>query len=90
MPVRQRDLVMARVRAGELDFVASVDLFNEGVDVPDVDMIVFMRATHSRCIFMRQLGRGLRASPNKDNVVALDFVTDLRRVGRGGRAGASR
>ena len=80
MPVRQRDLVMARFRAGELDFVASVDLFNEGVDVPDVDMIVFMRATHSRRIFVQQLGRGLRASPNKDKVVVLDFVTDLRRV----------
>ena len=80
MPARERDLVMARFRAGELDFVASVDLFNEGVDVPDVDMIVFMRATHSRRIFVQQLGRGLRASPNKDKVVVLDFVTDLRRV----------
>ena len=80
MLARQRDLVMARFRAGELDFVASVDLFNEGVDVPDVDMVVFMRATHSRRIFVQQLGRGLRASPNKDKVVVLDFVTDLRRV----------
>ena len=80
MPARQRDLAMARFRAGELDFVASVDLFNEGVDIPDVDMIAFMRATHSRRIFVQQLGRGLRASPNKDKVVVLDFVTDLRRV----------
>ena len=79
-PARERDLAMARFRAGELDFVTSVDLFNEGVDVPDVDMIVFMRATHSRRIFVQQLGRGLRASPNKDKVVVLDFVTDLRRV----------
>ena len=77
---RERDLIMARFRAGELDFVASVDLFNEGVDVPDVDMIVFMRATHSRRIFVQQLGRGLRASPNKEKVVVLDFVTDLRRI----------
>ena len=80
LPARQRDLVMARFRAGQLDFVASVDLFNEGVDVPDVDLIVFMRTTHSRRIFVQQLGRGLRASPNKDKVVVLDFVTDLRRV----------
>lgn len=77
---RDRELLMARFRAGEVDIMTSVDLFNEGVDVPDVDLIVFMRATHSRRIFVQQLGRGLRISPNKDRVVVLDFVTDLRRV----------
>jgi superfamily II DNA or RNA helicase len=77
---RERDLLMARFRAGELDLLTSVDLFNEGVDVPDVDLIIFMRATHSRRIFVQQLGRGLRASPLKNKVVVLDFVTDLRRV----------
>jgi len=55
-------------------------MFNEGVDVPDVDMIVFMRSTHSRRIFIQQLGRGLRVSPNKDKVVVLDFVSDLKRM----------
>lgn len=77
---QERDLLMSRFRSGSLDFVTTVDLFNEGVDVPDVDIIVFMRATHSRRIFVQQLGRGLRISPNKDRVVVLDFVTDLRRV----------
>ena len=43
-------------------------------------MIVFMRVTHSRRIFVQQLGRGLRVSSNKDRLLALDFVTDLRRV----------
>jgi superfamily II DNA/RNA helicase len=71
---------MSRFRAGQLDLVATVDLFNEGVDVPDVDLIVFMRATHSRRIFVQQLGRGLRISPGKSKVVVLDFVTDLRRM----------
>ena len=71
---------MSRFRAGEMQFVTVVDLFNEGVDVPDVDMIVFMRVTHSRRIFVQQLGRGLRISPGKDRVIALDFITDLRRV----------
>lgn len=80
MEPRERELAMARFRAGELDLVTSVDLFNEGVDVPDVDLIVFMRATHSRRIFVQQLGRGLRLAKDKDRVVALDFVTDLRRV----------
>lgn len=79
-PTRERDMLMSRFRAGQLDIVATVDLFNEGVDVPDVDLIVFMRATHSRRIFVQQLGRGLRISPTKDRVIVLDFVTDLRRV----------
>jgi len=79
-PPRDRDRSMSRFRAGQLDLVTTVDLFNEGVDVPDVDLIVFMRVTHSRRIFVQQLGRGLRLAPNKDRVVVLDFVTDLRRV----------
>ncbi len=80
MPARARDVLMAGFRAGRLDMVVTVDLFNEGVDVPDVDLVVFMRATHSRRIFVQQLGRGLRVSPLKDRVIVLDFVTDLRRV----------
>lgn len=80
LPSRQRDKLLSSFRAGNLDIVATVDLFNEGVDVPDVDLIVFMRVTHSRRIFVQQLGRGLRISPGKDRVVVLDFVTDLRRV----------
>lgn len=80
LPPRERDILMSRFKAGHLDLVVTVDLFNEGVDVPDVDLIVFMRATHSRRIFVQQLGRGLRVSPLKDRVVVLDFVTDLRRV----------
>ena len=77
---RERELLMARFRSGEIDLVTTVDLFNEGVDVPDVDLVVFLRATHSRRIFVQQLGRGLRASPHKDKVIVLDFVTDIRRV----------
>lgn len=77
---RERDRLMAMFRRGDIDLLTSVDLFNEGVDVPDVDLIVFMRATHSRRIFVQQLGRGLRMSPGKDKVIVLDFVTDLRRI----------
>ncbi|MGQ3230232.1 MAG: DEAD/DEAH box helicase family protein [Blastomonas fulva] len=77
---RERDRLMAMFRRGDIDILASVDLFNEGVDVPDVDLVVFMRATHSRRIFVQQLGRGLRLSPGKDKVIVLDFVTDLRRM----------
>ena len=77
---RERDRLMASFRAGHIDVLATVDLFNEGVDVPDVDLIVFMRVTHSRRVFVQQLGRGLRISPGKEAVIVLDFVSDLRRV----------
>lgn len=80
LPPRERDRLMASFRAGHIDVLATVDLFNEGVDVPDVDLIVFMRVTHSRRIFVQQLGRGLRISPGKEAVIVLDFVSDLRRV----------
>ncbi|MCW1933709.1 DEAD/DEAH box helicase family protein [Pararhodobacter zhoushanensis] len=80
MSPRERDEVMARFRSGALDLVTTRDLFNEGVDVPDVDLIAFMRVTHSRRIFVQQLGRGLRTSPTKDKVVVLDFVSDIRRI----------
>jgi superfamily II DNA or RNA helicase len=77
---RERDVLMSRFRAKQLDFVTTVDLFNEGVDVPDVDILIFLRATHSRRIFVQQLGRGLRVSSGKSKVIVLDFVTDLRRI----------
>lgn len=80
MTIVDREILMTQFRAGEWDIVTSVDVFNEGVDVPDVDLLVFMRATHSRRIFVQQVGRGLRISPGKDKVIILDFVTDLRRV----------
>lgn len=80
MDARTRDKTMAAFRRGNLDIVTTRDLFNEGVDVPDVDMIAFMRVTHSRRIFVQQLGRGLRISRDKDKVVVLDFVSDLRRI----------
>src|SRR5260370_15421944 len=80
MSPRDRDRVMSQFRAGELDFVTTVDLFNEGGDVPDIDLIVFMRITHSRRIFVQQLGRRLRFSPNKYRVLGLDFLTALLRI----------
>lgn len=80
MDARERDQTMASFRKGALQIVTTRDLFNEGVDVPDVDMIIFMRVTHSRRIFVQQLGRGLRVTPSKDKVIVLDFVSDLRRI----------
>jgi restriction endonuclease len=48
--------------------------------VPDVNIICFLRVTHSRRIFVQQLGRGLRLARNKERVIVLDFITDIRRA----------
>lgn len=74
---RKRLLAFA---AGEYQVVCAVDVMNEGIDIPDVNILVFLRATHSRRIFVQQLGRGLRLSEGKDKVIVLDFVSDIRRM----------
>lgn len=65
---------------GQYSAVTAVDVMNEGIDVPDVNVLVFLRATHSRRIFVQQLGRGLRIDDSKDKVIVLDFVSDIRRM----------
>lgn len=67
-------------RKGEIEILTVFDMLNEGVDVPDVDFIVFMRVTHSRIYFLQQLGRGLRYKEGR-KLLVLDFVADLRRIG---------
>ena len=62
------------------NILLAVDILNEGIDVPNVNIICFARVTHSRKIFIQQLGRGLRIFKNKKNVTVLDFVADIRRV----------
>lgn len=79
-PPIDRFKLISQFAAGHLDFLCVVDIFNEGIDVPDVDLLVFMRVTHSRRIFVQQLGRGLRLGDDKDKVVVLDFAADVRRV----------
>lgn len=76
----KRRRVLMDFSAGKLLAVTSVDVLNEGIDVPDVNILVFLRATHSRRIFIQQLGRGLRLAKGKEKVVVLDFVTDIRRI----------
>lgn len=71
---------IAQFAAGNIQFLCVVDIFNEGIDVPDVDILVFLRVTHSRRIFVQQLGRGLRITPDKEDVLVLDFAADVRRI----------
>lgn len=77
---RERQQALLRFRSGKTQLLTSVDLLNEGIDVPDVNIIVFARVTHSRRIFIQQLGRGLRLRSGKEKVVVLDCVSDLRRI----------
>jgi len=71
-----RNEALTQLRAGELDIIFSVDLFNEGVDLPSIDTVLMLRPTESKIIFLQQLGRGLRNSPTtgKEKLVALDFI----------------
>jgi superfamily II DNA or RNA helicase/HKD family nuclease len=66
--------VLDRLRQRKINIVFAVDIFNEGVDVPEVDTILFLRPTESATVFLQQLGRGLRLSEGKECLTALDFV----------------
>ena len=72
--------ILRDFRAGDVPIIVTVDMLNEGIDIPDVNLIAFLRVTHSRRIFVQQLGRGLRLSPGKSEVRVLDFVSDVRRI----------
>ncbi|OBB00971.1 restriction endonuclease subunit R [Mycolicibacterium fortuitum] len=80
MSKRERQQRLLRFRSGQTELLVSVDLLNEGIDIPDVNIIVFARVTHSRRIFIQQLGRGLRLRAGKERVAVLDCVSDLRRI----------
>ncbi len=67
-----------RLVAGELDVVFSVDMFNEGVDVPEVDTLLMLRPTESRILWMQQFGRGLRRAPDIERVTVIDYVGNHR------------
>lgn len=75
----ERDIAISRLRSGEVNVIFSVDVFNEGVDIPEVDTVLMLRPTESPTIFLQQLGRGLRLSPDKDVLTVLDFVGQHRK-----------
>lgn len=66
------------IRSGEINLLCVVDIFNEGVDIPEVDTLLFLRPTESLTIFLQQLGRGLRRNDGKDCCTVLDFVGNSR------------
>ncbi len=66
--------VIGRLQRGDLNVIFTVDLFNEGVDIPDIDTVLLLRPTQSATIFLQQIGRGLRLSTNKSHLTILDFI----------------
>ncbi|AHC14903.1 DUF3427 domain-containing protein [Salinispira pacifica] len=73
-PQVDRERVKQMLTDGDIQYVFTVDLFNEGVDIPAVDTVLFLRPTESLTIFLQQLGRGLRNFPGKDVLTVVDFV----------------
>ncbi len=70
----ERESAICRLEKGELKVLSTVDLFNEGVDIPSVDTVLFLRPTESATVFLQQLGRGLRLHESKACLTVLDFI----------------
>ncbi len=75
----ERRAALAALRDGEINVLFTVDLFNEGLDIPLVDTVLFLRPTESATVFLQQLGRGLRLASGKSVLTALDFVGHQRK-----------
>lgn len=73
-PVEARERAVAELEAGRLDYILTVDIFNEGVDIPTVNQVVMLRQTQSAIVFVQQLGRGLRKAERKDHLVVIDVI----------------
>lgn len=73
-----RKLVKRQLQEGKINYLFVVDLFNEGVDIPEIDTVLFLRPTESATVFLQQFGRGLRLHKDKDHLTVLDFVGHSR------------
>lgn len=78
-PAEERKQLVRSLRDGTLHYLCVVDIFNEGVDIPEVDTVLFLRPTESLTVFLQQLGRGLRLSAGKTELTVLDFVAQANR-----------
>ena len=73
-PDEERKTAKQRLVAGEVRFIFVVDIYNEGVDIPEVNTVLFLRPTESLTVFLQQLGRGLRLAEDKECLTVLDFI----------------
>ncbi len=69
-----RDVIRQKLERKEINYLFVVDMFNEGIDIPQIDTVLFLRPTESLTVFLQQLGRGLRLYEGKDSLTVLDFV----------------
>lgn len=72
-----RELLNKQLTNGDINYLFVVDMFNEGIDIPSVDTVLFLRPTESLTVFLQQLGRGLRLYPGKELLMVFDFVAQL-------------
>ncbi len=77
-----RDKAIEKLKKQEIKMIFSVDMFNEGVDIAALDMVMFLRPTESPIVFLQQLGRGLRISKGKEYLNVLDFIGNYEKAGR--------
>lgn len=75
----ERSAAKNRLVSGEIRFIFVVDIYNEGVDIPEINTVLFLRPTESLTVFLQQLGRGLRLSENKECLTVLDFIGQANR-----------
>ena len=73
-----RNHVIDELENGEIEYIITVDIFNEGIDIPSVNQVIMLRNTQSSIVFVQQLGRGLRKSPNKEFVTVIDFIGNYK------------
>ena len=78
----KRNVAIQKLKNGEIRAIFSVDMFNEGVDITSVDMVMFLRPTESPIVFLQQLGRGLRKCRGKEFLTVLDFIGNYEKAGR--------
>ena len=78
----ERDKAIDKLKNQEIRVIFSVDMFNEGVDIATLDLVMFLRPTESPIVFLQQLGRGLRTSKGKEYLNVLDFIGNYEKAGR--------
>ncbi|WP_368645554.1 DEAD/DEAH box helicase [Alkalibacterium putridalgicola] len=74
----KRESEVGRLEKGEISYIFTVDIFNEGIDIPKINQVVMLRNTQSSIIFIQQLGRGLRKDPSKEYVTVIDFIGNYK------------
>lgn len=74
----ERESAISKLNSGELEYILTVDIFNEGIDIPYLNQIVMLRQTQSSIIFIQQLGRGLRKHDSKEYVTIIDFIGNYK------------